>query len=176
MRKILDILVEDVHGVLTRVLHIINRHRCNVQTISAGHPLDTDLTRIYIVLEADSLATERVIKQLGQQINILSVTDVSGKELIEQEIMLIKVSAKQENRESIQSIADMFEAEVLEVAGDYMLIELTGQVDKLDTFVGEMQKYCIKDMARSGSIFMLRESASFDSQHNGFCDSAGKQI
>ena len=70
--------------------------------------------------------------------------------------MLVKVTAKPEQREAIISIANIFRANVIDVAKESLVIELTGSKSKLGAFVKLLEDYEILELARTGITGLSR--------------------
>lgn len=88
MRHILSVLVENKSGVLSRVAGLISRRGFNIESLSVGPTEDQTLSRVTIVMEADDVAYEQITKQLHKLISVHKITDLTGGNAIERELVL----------------------------------------------------------------------------------------
>jgi acetolactate synthase-1/3 small subunit len=160
MRHTLVALVEDKPGVLTRMASLFRRRGFNIESIAVGHSEMPNLSRMTLVVNGSADILEQVRKQLGKVVNVVKVTDVTADNITVRELALIKVRAISSTRSEIIEIADIFRANIVDVAADSLTIEITGDEDKLDSLLNLLRSFGIKEVARTGSIAMLRGSTS----------------
>ena len=160
MRHTLVALVEDKPGVLTRMASLFRRRGFNIESIAVGHSETPNLSRMTLVVDGSAGILEQVRKQLGKVVNVVKVTDVTADNITVRELALIKVRAISSTRSEIIEIADIFRANIVDVATDSLTIEITGDEDKLDSLLNLLRNFGIKEVARTGSIAMLRGSTS----------------
>ena len=158
MKRILAILVEDRSGVLTRVSGLFSRRGYNIQNIAVGRTTEPGISRMTVTVDADPLTVEQIVKQLNKLIDVLKVSDMTDEPAVERELMLVKVKAEPGRRSEIQQMADTFRAKIIDLSPDSMIIELTGDEQKLQAFLMMMQEYGIKEIACTGKISLLRGS------------------
>lgn len=149
-------LVEDRPGVLNRVASLIRRRSFNIDSIAVGHSELPGLSRMTIVVDGATTAVEQVRKQLDKLIEVVKVTDITGGRIIARELALIKVHATQSTRSEIIQIVDIFRAKIVDVAADSVIIEATGDEEKIDSLYSLLKKFGIKELARTGRIALLR--------------------
>lgn len=152
-------LVEDRPGVLNRVASLIRRRSFNIESIAVGHSEQPGLSRMTIVVDGATTAVEQVRKQLDKLIEVIKVTDITEGRIIARELALIKVHATPSTRSEIIQIVDIFRAKIVDVAADSMIIEATGDEEKIDSLYSLLKKFGIKELARTGRIALLRGGA-----------------
>ena len=160
MKHTLVALVEDKPGVLTRMASLFRRRGFNIESIAVGHSELPDLSRMTIVVNGSANILEQVRKQLGKVVNVVKVADVTEDNITVRELALIKVRATSTTRSEIIEIADIFRANIVDVAADSLTIEITGDEDKVDSLLNLLRNFGIKEVARTGRIAMLRGIAS----------------
>lgn len=158
MKHTLVALVEDKPGVLTRMASLFRRRGFNIESIAVGHSELPNLSRMTIVVNGTASILEQVRKQLSKVVNVVKITDVTEDNITVRELALIKVRATSSTRSEIIEIADIFRASIVDVAADSLTIELTGDEDKVDSLLNLLRSFGIKEVARTGSIAMLRGS------------------
>ena len=158
MKHTLVALVEDKPGVLTRMASLFRRRGFNIESIAVGHSELPDLSRMTIVVSGSANILEQVRKQLSKVVDVVKVVDVTGDNITARELALIKVRATSSTRSEIIEIADIFRANIVDVASDSLTIEITGDEDKVDSLLNLLRSFGIKEVARTGRIAMLRGS------------------
>ena len=151
-------MVEDRPGVLTRVSGLFSRRGYNIQNIAVGRTNEPGISRMTVTVEADPLTVEQIVKQLNKLVNVLKVSDMTEEPSVERELMLVKVKAEPGRRSEIQQMAATFRAKIIDLSPDSMIIEVTGDDQKLQAFLLMMQEFGIKEIASTGKISLLRGS------------------
>ena len=149
-------LVEDKPGVLNRVASLIRRRNFNIESIAVGHSELPGLSRMTIVVDGATTAVEQVRKQLEKVIEVVKVTDITGGRIVVRELALIKVHATSTTRSEIMQIVDVFRAKVVDVSTDSLIVEVTGDEEKIDSLYNLLKKFGIKELARTGRIALPR--------------------
>lgn len=156
MKHTLVALMEDRPGVLTRVVSLFRRRNFNIESISVGHTETPDISRMTLVVDGSNTVVEQVTKQLYKLINVRKVSDVTDDPTVDRELALIKVTAKPSTRSEILQIVDVFRAKVIDVSPNALIVEATGQEEKIDGLVAMLRGYGIKEMVRTGKVSMVR--------------------
>ncbi len=157
MRCTIAVLVENKPGVLARVASLFRRRGFNIESLAVGTTERDDISRMTIVVSGDERTIEQVMKQLNKLVEVIKISDLSHNS-VERELALVKVAATTANRGEIIEIANIFRARIVDVARDSLVIEITGDEDKINAFVDLMRNYGIKEMVRTGKIAMARGS------------------
>ena len=156
-KYLLAVLVDNKPGVLTHVSGLISRRAFNIESISAGYTEEPDVTRINIVVSVESEnELEQVVNQLGKLIDVIKIVNLSKVESIARELVLIKVRATKETRADIIEIVNVFRAKIVDVTKENVVIELTGQQNKIDALIDLLSEYRIIEIARTGAIALSR--------------------
>jgi len=158
MRHILSVLVENSPGVLSRVTGLISRRGFNIESLTVGPTEDPTRSRITAIVYADEVAFEQITKQLHKLIPVHKINDLSDGVAIERELVLFKVSARPEQRSEIIEVANIFRAKIIDVGGDSLTIEATGDENKLKGMEDLFRGYGIKEIVRTGKIAISRNS------------------
>ena len=149
-------LVEDKPGVLNRVASLFRRRGFNIESIAVGHSETEGLSRMTIVVDGTAPSMEQMRKQLDKLIDVVKVSDVTGDELVTRELALVRVRAASATRSEIIQIVDIFRSNIVDVAADSMMIEITGDEDKIDSLLGLLKGFGIMEVSRTGIIAMPR--------------------
>ena len=154
-------LVGDKPGVLTRMASLFRRRGFNIESIAVGHSEVPNLSRMTFVVSGSATIVEQVRKQISKIVNVVKVTDVTEDRTTVRELALIKVKATALRRSEIIEIADIFRANIVDVAADSLTIEITGDEDKIDSILNLLRGFGIREISRTGRIAMLRGSTGF---------------
>lgn len=158
MKHTLSVLVEDEAGVLTRIAALFARRGFNIESLAVGPAEQVGVSRITMVVPGDDQAIEQVTKQLYKLINVLKVQDISEVPAVERELMLVKVNAPSTTRSEIIELAQIFRARVVDVGEDSLTLEVVGDPGKMVAIVQVLNRFGIREIARTGKIAMIRES------------------
>lgn len=160
MRKqALSILVENTSGVLSHISGLFSRRGYNIDSFSSGVTADPRYTRITIVASGDEQILEQIEKQLAKLEDVRDIKKLELGTSVTRELILVKIKAKDTERQAILSVTNIFHGKVVDVTNDSMVIELTGHQDKLDAFMDLLQGYEILELARTGITGLTRGSA-----------------
>lgn len=160
MRKqALSILVENTSGVLSHISGLFSRRGYNIDSFSSGVTADPRYTRITIVASGDEQILEQIEKQLAKLEDVRNIKKLEPGTSVTRELILVKIKAKDTERQEILSVTNIFHGKVVDVTNDSMVIELTGHQDKLDAFMDLLQGYEILELARTGITGLTRGSA-----------------
>jgi len=158
MKHTLSVLVEDESGALSRISGLFARRGFNIESLAVGPAEKAGVSRLTMVVAGDDHTLEQMTKQLDKLVNVLGVIDLSTIPAVERELMLLKVSAPAETRSAILDLAQVFRANVVDVADNALTLEVVGDPGKLVALEQVMEAYGILEIARTGRISLERAS------------------
>jgi acetolactate synthase-1/3 small subunit len=156
MRHTLSVLVENKPGVLARVAGLFKRRGFNIESLAVNITQDPTTSRMTIVVDGEEATIEQISKQLNKLIDVIRVIDYTFAPTLERELALVKVEATAQTRREILDLTHIFRATVVDVGENSMVIEITGDVEKVDAFIALVRPYGIKEIVRTGKIVMAR--------------------
>ncbi len=156
MRHIISLLLENESGALSRVAGLFSARAYNIESLSVAPTDDPSLSRMTVVTNGTEEIIEQISKQLNKLIDVVKLIDMTADVHVERELMLIKVSAVDEERDEVKRLADIFNGRVIDVTDRTFTIEITGKGDKLNAFVAALSSITILEVVRSGSIGISR--------------------
>lgn len=157
----ISILVENESGVLTRVTSLFSGRGYNIESLCVAETLDPTVSKMTIVTSGNEAVIEQIVKQLNKLVSTIKVVDLTESKFIDRELALIKVNAEEKHRAEILRIVDIFRGKVVDVGIKTLVIEVTGDEEKIDAIVNLLRPMGIKDIARTGRIAMARGAGSF---------------
>ena len=146
----------DKPGVLARMASLFRRRGYNIESLAVGHSEQPNMSRLTIVASGSAHIIEQVRKQLDKLVDVVKVQDITGDRITSRELALIKVRATSSTRSEIIEIADIFRANIIDVASDSLTIEITGDEEKIESLMNLLRGFGIKEVARTGRIAMPR--------------------
>lgn len=147
MRQIvLSLLVDNNPGVLARVAALFSRRGYNIDSITAGITNDPKYTRITVAVSGDN----QIRNQIAKLVEVRKIVELENSHSVCRELVLVKVMADKKEKQEIIAIADIFRAKVVDVAANSLMIELTGNQNKLDAFLNLMADFEVLEMVRTG--------------------------
>ena len=158
MKHVLAVLVENKPGVLSRVTGLISRRGFNIESLSVGPTEDPTMSRLTAIVDADQVAFEQITKQLYKLISVYKINDLTNDASIERELVLFKVNAAPDRRNEIIEIANIFRAKIVDVGKTTLIVEATGNEEKLKAMEELFRAYGIKEMVRTGKIALSRST------------------
>lgn len=158
MKHTISVLVEDEAGVLSRIAGLFARRGFNIESLAVGPTEQVGISRITMVVPGDDHVIEQLIKQLYKLINVLKVQDITDVPSVERELMLVKVNADTQGRAEVIELAQVFRARIVDISEETLTVEVVGDPGKLVAIVQMLQKFGIREIARTGKIALTRES------------------
>jgi acetolactate synthase-1/3 small subunit len=155
-KHILVALVNDKPGVLNRVASMLRRRGFNIESLAVGHTEKEGISRMTIVVSGDPSTVEQARKQLDKVIDVIKLYDITEDSVVDRELALIKVKTTPATRNEIIQIVDIFRANIVDVAADSLIVEVTGDEDKLNSLFKLLSTFGIKEIARTGRLAMTR--------------------
>jgi acetolactate synthase-1/3 small subunit len=159
-RHTLSVLVEDQPGVLARIASLFSRRGFNIESLAVGPTEHFGVSRMTIVVNVDQLPLEQVTKQLNKLINVLKIVELDSATSIQRELVLVKVRAETEVRSQVLETVQLFRAKVVDVSADSVVIEATGNADKLAALLRVLEPFGVQELVQSGMVAMGRGNRS----------------
>jgi acetolactate synthase-1/3 small subunit len=159
MNHIISVLVENEFGVLSRVVGLFSGRGFNIESLNVAATKDPKISRITIVTKGDDQIIEQIKKQLNKLINVIKVLDMNEiGEYVARELALIRINPNINKRSEVINLVNVFRGKIISVNKNGFIVEITGDYDKLEAFMGLMEPYGITEIARTGILAMSREN------------------
>ncbi len=149
-KKVFQLLVDNTSGVLSRIAGLFSRRGYNIDSITAGVTADPRFTRITIVTSGDDEILDQIEKQVAKLIDVRDIKELKPTESVYRELAMIKVKASASERQGVIAVADIFRAKIIDVSNESLIIELTGNQEKIEAFIKLLDGYEILELARTG--------------------------
>ncbi len=152
----LSLLVENNFGVLSRISGLFARRGYNIDSLTVGTTENAKFSRITITVTGDEQVLTQIKKQLNKLIDVITIVELKPDNSITRELVFIKVKANDTNRTQIVEISNMFRANIVDVARESLVLEITGTRDKISAFFNMIEPYGILEFIRSGDTGLQR--------------------
>ena len=156
MRHTISVLVENKFGVLARIAGMFSGRGFNIDSLNVAPTHDPSLSRITTVLKGDETALDLCIKQLRKLINVVEVIDFKEGQAVARELVLVKIKADTRTRPEIVQIADIFRAKIVNLTPENLIVQLTGDEEKVNALLGLLEPFGILELARTGRLALKR--------------------
>ncbi len=164
MRHVLSALVTNQPGVLAHITGMLASRAFNIDSLAVGVTEDLDFSRITFVVNGDDHVLDQVRKQLEKIVTVVKVLDFSNRNYVERDLMLIKVSTNSGitsgtgngSRGEIRELVEIFRGRIVDVSPGHVMVEISGQERKLESFIDLVRPYGIIEMVRTGRVALLR--------------------
>jgi acetolactate synthase-1/3 small subunit len=154
---VIAVLVEHKPGVLYEVANMFRRRGFNIESITVGKTEQKDQARMTITVNGDEDTVEQIIKQLNKLINVIKVSILEPGNMVSRELVLIKVhTADSKARSDLIQYTNIFRGRVIDVSPDSMIVEVTGDTEKVDAYIELSRSFGIKEIARTGTTALNR--------------------
>jgi len=155
-RYTVGVLVDNEPGVLSRVSGLFFRRGFNIDSLAVGTTQDPEVSRITIVVRGDEPKIEQLVQQLYKLICVQKVQVMKPRNSVERQLLLVKVKADVTAREGLMRLVDIFKAKVLDVTKSSMVLQITGENDKIDSLLSLLEDYGILELVRTGVVALER--------------------
>ena len=155
-RYTVGVLVDNEPGVLSRVSGLFFRRGFNIDSLAVGTTQDPEVSRITIVVRGDDAKVEQLVQQLYKLICVQKVQVMQDRNSVERQLLLVKVKASIAEREGLMRLVDIFKAKVLDVTKNSMVLQITGDNDKVDALMSLLADYGILELVRTGVVALER--------------------
>ncbi len=149
-KKVFQLLVDNTSGVLSRISGLFSRRGYNIESITAGVTANPKITRITIVASGDDDILEQIEKQVRKLVDVRDIHELKPEASVYRELAMIKVKTDAAQRQGVIAITNIFRGNIIDVAPQSLMIEITGNQSKIDAFLNMLDGYDILEIARTG--------------------------
>jgi len=157
-RHVLTIVVDNEPGILARIAGMFTARGYNIESLTvADITEDHAVSRITIVTNGPPAVIDQINAQLERIVSVHRVADLT--ELgphVERELALVKVSGTGEHRIEALRLADVYRARVVDATTGSFIFEITGNSDKIQTFIEMMRQVGLVEVGRTGVVAIKR--------------------
>ncbi|HMP77622.1 MAG TPA: acetolactate synthase small subunit [Kiritimatiellia bacterium] len=152
----ISVYVANKPGVLARIAQVFARRGYNIESLVVSSAMDGQFSRMTIGLSGNPEGMEQIIKQTSKLIDVLRCTDHTDDDAVIKELALVKVGADASRRAEVLQIGEHFGCKTVDLTDTSMILQCTGNSEKIDALVGMLGKFRIIELVRTGKVLMAR--------------------
>jgi acetolactate synthase-1/3 small subunit len=156
MKHTISARVENKPGVLARMSGLFARRGFNIDSLAVSTTEDPGVSRMTITVTGDEFTLEQICNQLVKLVDVIEVVDHTNDAYVARELCLCKVCCDAQTRHDIIDLCSIFRADVVDVGNETLILQITGDEDKIDAFVRTMEQFGVREMVRTGKILLVR--------------------
>lgn len=157
MKKyVLSLLVENNSGVLSRIAGLFARRCYNIDSLTVGKTENQEISRMTITVIGDEQILEQIKKQLNKLIEVIKIVELTSGDSVSRELVFVKVKADNDTRSNIIQISNIFRAQIVDVAHNSLILQITGDEEKVKAFIDVLEPFGILEFIRSGATGLQR--------------------
>jgi len=150
MRHIISVLLENESGALSRVSGLFSARGYNIESLTVAPTNDPTLSRMTIVTTGDDRKIDQIEKHLNKLVDVAALQDITIGGHLEREVILAKLTASDQEKVSLDSIVNAFNASLITVSDSQFIVEMSGSSEKVDELLKSLDGLTILELARSG--------------------------
>lgn len=151
------IWAENKPGVFFRILWLFRRKQYNIESATVGHSEVPGISRFTITVYGHREQIANMVKQVRKLVNVVKAESVPDNKLILRELALIKVAVKNAREKSnILRVIEHFRSRCINMAKNALIIEVTGDENKIDAFYENMKDFVILEFVRTGRTALFK--------------------
>jgi acetolactate synthase-1/3 small subunit len=163
---IIDVLVDHKPGVLYTVSNLFRRRGFNISSVAIGTSEKDRVARMTLTMRGGEKEAVQLVKHLENLVDVIRAEIVDAGKAVVRELALVKMTPKPEDRAQILSFVDIYRARIVHLSDDSIIVEASGDSDKIDAFIELSRNFGLKEVARTGLTALSREPKQTESQGN----------
>ena len=160
MKHTLVARVRDEPGVLNRVASLFRRRAFNIDSLTVGQSESEHWSRLTLVVDTARVPARLVEANLRKLVPVAEVHDVTHLPTVERDLALVRVACAAEERSELADLVAIVRGRIVDVAADSVIVEVTGDQQKVDGLVELLRPRGIREMVRTGKVCLLRGAAA----------------
>ena len=158
MKHIINVLVENEFGVLSRIASLFSGRGFNIESLTVAETDDSTISSMTIVTQGADHIIEQITKQLNKLINVIKVVELTESVQMAREMVLLKFAVNNgAKRLELLHLVEVYQGRVLELGARSLIVELTGERTKIDAALEVLAPFGIKEMSRTGMVALARD-------------------
>jgi acetolactate synthase-1/3 small subunit len=159
MFRILIATTDNEPGVLDRVASTFRRRGFNIHSLTVSPTLDPAISRMTLVTALNANSPRSAKAFLERLLNVHSVVDLTETDSLVRDVALVRVAASTEQRPALFQMAQIFNAEILDVSPDSVVLSVCASPERIEALLESLRPYGLLELGRSGAVAMQRSSS-----------------
>ncbi len=98
----------------------------------------------------------KIQKQLYKVIDVVKVSPIDIDNSLEKEMAMIKIYSSEKTRKKLINTISLFKGKIVDASPEGLIVELSGAVKKLESFLTLIDSNNVVEVARSGVVAINR--------------------
>lgn len=146
MQKVISLLMENQAGALSRVVGLFSQRGYNIDSLIVAPTSDSTVSRLTMTTHEDEKVVEQITKQVNKLIDVVKVKDLTGNNLIDRELLLIKLEVNTKNKSHL----DKTNCSILSEEKGLFVAEFIGTSSEVDKVISSLQNCPLLEVVRTG--------------------------
>lgn len=152
MRHIIAMLLQNEAGALARVASMFSARGYNIESLTVAATHDPGVSRLTMVTMGEDAVIAQIIKQSRKSIDVLEIADLTSRDHLESELLVVKVSANANNAAAIARSTELGFGIILDATENTRTLQFTGRGSHISAMLNELAELTtILELARSGT-------------------------
>ena len=158
MRRIISMLLQNEVGALGRVAGLFSARGYNIDSLTVATTHDASVSRLTLVTAGDDAVISQIIKQSRKLIDVLDIVDLTGRDHLETELLMVKIDVAPERlMDFVACLRRYPRAQVLDICAGVRTAEFSGGGAEVDAFLADLARVGdVLELARSGTAAIER--------------------
>ena len=135
MRHIISMLLQNEAGALARVAGMFSARGYNIDSLTVAATHDPEVSRLTLVTFGDDAVIAQIIKQSRKYIDVLEIADLTSRDHLECELLVVKVSATPANAAAIREFTQRQGGMILDESATTRVLQFTASGAAISTMM-----------------------------------------
>lgn len=161
-RHVVSALVVDRPGTLNRVSGLLRARSFNIESLTVGTTHEPGRSRMTIAIRGDDGHLRQVLAQLERLIEVLDVTDLTGRPHLELELVLVELTPPRgtADKRELEGVLASAGGEILTRDASVWRARLTAAPDAINRALEALRSHGLRRLVRAGAVAMAADSSS----------------
>ena len=150
-------------GAADRIMSLLRRRGFPISGITLERTHQDEVGRMTVAVQ-NAAAVEQVSRHLRKLPDVLEVFAATDEDSVRREYTLARVRCTPQQRAEVVALLSAFEARVVSITAEQVVLEATGSGAKLDALFAELTPYGIEESARTSPVALRRVSPNGSGQ------------
>jgi len=155
-RHTISLYVANKPGVLIRIALVFARRGYNIDSLVVSESNDPNFSTMNIVASGDKKVLDQILLQLNKLIDVVHASDRTGEDIIQRELVLMKIQCGQDRRTEVLQLALALGCEMVDLSENSITFQVVGETEKIENVKVILAPYGVRELVRTGKVLMAR--------------------
>jgi acetolactate synthase I/III small subunit len=143
-------------GALIRIALVFARRGYNIDSLVVSPSNDPEYSMMNIAASGDEKTLKQILNQLNKLIDVVHASNLTGKNILQRELALIKIRCSQEKRSEILQLSHALNCQIVDISETVVTLQITGSSLDVDNVTKVLLGYEVMELVRTGKVLMAR--------------------